>query len=539
MRTDTGHKELRLPATVATIAVVVCVAMGAAGTYIYLRRQTQTTTVPMTNSDSPTSSAEKTMPAMGVDGSWPDVAIALTPSAIQRAGIVESPVTEGSAAAVLRLPGVVEANAYHQVAVTPIVAGRVTSVSVGLGDRVSRGQALAQVFSPELSAAQTRYVTVNADLEAAHQRLARTERLVAIGAASTQELEAVTAEHVSHAAHVEDTRATLRLLGLRDEQIEQVRLAADVTASVTVTAPLDGVVTERTANVGLNVDGSTTLFKVVDLSTVWVMADLYERDFPHVAVGSPVTVTLATYPGVALSAVVGYIDPQMNTETRTAKVRVEVPNRGGQLRLGMYADVVVSGAHRADVVTVPRTAVQTVGNRQVVYLADAHQAGTFIERDVRLGEVSGADVQVTSGVAVGDRVVSTGSFSLRAEGERLGLRGASEAGQPVRAGAAAMTTEAHASVSNMNLQQATVRVGSAAFEPATVTLRAGLPARLTFVRTSDTTCATEVVFASLNIRKALPLNEPVAIDFTPQKAGEIAFACGMNMLKGRVVINAK
>ena len=540
MRSDARDRGVRLAPAVAAIAVVVCVAVGAAGTYVYLRLHTQAT-MPPPSAATPASSAEKTMPAMVGDGALPDVALTLTPSAMQRAGIVVSTVTRGSGAAVLRLPGVVEVNAYHQVAVTPLVAGRITSVNVALGDHVSRGQPLAQIFSPELSEAQTRYVTVNADLEAAHQRLARTERLVAIGAASTQELEAVRAEHVSHATHVEETRARLRLLGLRDEQIEQLRTATDVTAAVTVTAPLDGVVTERVANVGLNVDGSTTLFRVVDLATVWVMADLYERDFASVTVGSRVAVTIAAYPGLALSGTVSYVDPQMSTETRTAKVRVEVPNRSGQLRLGMYADVSISGARGADVLSVPRSAVQTVGSSQVVYIADAQHAGTFVEREVRLGEVSGADVQVTSGVALSDRVVSTGSFSLRAERERLGLRSAGVASQPASAGAvdSAMTTETHALASDTNLQQATVRVGSAAFDPPTVTLRAGAPARLTFVRTSDTTCATEVVFPSLNIRKALPLNIPVSIDFTPEKTGEIAFVCGMNMLKGRVVVTAR
>ena len=82
-------------------------------------------------------------------------------------------------------------------------------------------------------------------------------------------------------------------------------------------------------------------------------------------------------------------------------------------------------------------------------------------------------------------------------------------------------------------------VGDTAFDPATLTFRAGVPARVTFVRTSAKTCATEVVFPTLNIKKALPLNEPVTIDFTPQNAGEMAFACGINMLKGRVVVQAR
>jgi plastocyanin len=300
---------------------------------------------------------------------------------------------------------------------------------------------------------------------------------------------------------------------------------------VTVPAPLAGVITERSANVGLNVDPSTALFKVVDLSTVWVVADLYERDFASVTVGTLVTVTTAAYPGIALPGKVNYIDPQVNPDTRTAKLRIEVANRGQQLRLGMYAAVAVTGAATSDVLVVPRTAVQTVDDRQVVYLADPKQPGKFVEREVRLGNIFGKDVQVTSGVMASDLVVAEGSFSLRAERERLGLRGSGATVREAQIAAAPPTA-----LANSNLQQATVMVGDTAFDPATLTLRAGVPARVTLVRTSPKTCATEVVFPTLNIKKALPLNEPVTIDFTPQNAGEMAFACGMNKLKGRIVV---
>ena len=319
----------------------------------------------------------------------------------------------------------VEPNAYRQVVVTPVVAGRLTTVAVALGDRVSRGQTLAQIYSSELSDAQTSYLTMSAELEAAHQQLLRTERLVEIGAASTQELETVRVQHATHSTQVEAARARLMRLGLTAERIAQLRSAADVTATVTVPSPLTGVVTERAANVGLNVDPATALFKVVDLSAVWVVADLYERDFSTVKVGSRVTVSTAAYPGLALQGTVSYIDPRVNSETRTAKLRVEIANRNQQLRLGMYADVLVAAAGRSEVPMVPRTAVQTVGDRQVVYLVDLKQPGTFVEREVRLGEVAGTEVEIISGVTSSDLVVVDGSFSLRAERERLGLRAGS------------------------------------------------------------------------------------------------------------------
>jgi hypothetical protein len=289
------------------------------------------------------------------------------------------------------------------------------------------------------------------------------------------------------------------------------------------------VVTERLANVGQNVDPASKLFTVIDLSTVWVVADVYEQDFSRVRVGSEAVVTTPAYPARALRGRVSYIDPQVNPATRTAKVRVEVPNPRSDLRLGMYADVVITGGAGSTVALIPRRAVQHVGDRTVVYVANAKAPGTFVEREVRLGPASGGQVEVTAGVEPGDLIVSEGSFSVRAERERLGLRSgpgvatgaekpvASERGQPT-------------------IQSVKIAVTAQGFEPAKVTLRAGVPVRLVFTRTTDKTCATEVVFPSLGVKRALPFDEAVTIEFTPDKTGDIAFACGMNMLKGAVVI---
>jgi len=182
------------------------------------------------------------------------------------------------------------------------------------------------------------------------------------------------------------------------------------------------VITTREANVGLNVDATTPLFTVVDLSTVWIVGDLYERDFGAIRVGSPATVTTTAYPDVKVQGKVSYIDPQIKAETRTAQVRVEVPNPKGELRLGMYAEMQAGEPRQQLTAVVPRSAVQVVADRSVVYLVNPKERGRFVEREVRLGETSGEDVQVVSGVQVGDVVVSKGSFSIRAERERLGLR---------------------------------------------------------------------------------------------------------------------
>jgi len=460
----------------------------------------------------------------------PDVVVTLSPEAVERAGIAMAPVATGSAAGGLRLPGLVEPNAYRQVSVTPVVSGRITRVLVELGQQIRQGQTMAQVFSPELAEAHTRYTSARAELEAHERELARTLKLVEIGAASRQELERIHAEHTAQTAAVQSARSQLELLGISAEASE-AGLGQRVNASASVPAPVAGVVTERTANVGLNVDPASKLFTVVDLSTVWVVADLYEKDFSQVRVGASATVTTSAYPDRVLQGRVSYIDPQVRAETRTARLRVEVPNPRGELRLGMYADVQVGGTTGSTAIVIPRSAVQTIGDRHVVYLVNPKEAGRFTERAVRLGPMSGEQVQILSGVQPGDSVVTEGSFFVRAERERVGLRTPAAAQPDAGAGQAERRTAQAAKV-----QTAKVVVSEQGFEPAQVSLQAGTLARITFFRTTDKTCGTEVVFPSLSIKRALPLNEPVVIEVTPAKTGDIAFACGMNMLHGTVVV---
>ena len=154
-----------------------------------------------------------------------------------------------------------------------------------------------------------------------------------------------------------------------------------------------------------------------------------------------------------------------------------MPNPGGELRLGMYTDVVVAGASGTSTLRVPRSAVQNVGDRTVVYLANPKEPGKFIEREVRLGQSSGEQVEVVSGVKPGDVVVTEGSFFVRAERERLGLRpaAAGPSATPSRAPTATSREDADATVQNVKIM-----VNEQGYEPAKITLRAGVPARLTF-----------------------------------------------------------
>jgi cobalt-zinc-cadmium efflux system membrane fusion protein len=505
------------------------VAIGAGIAYLVVRPAPPSQSAQSTAAGAVRTSAGAS-PSAPEPGATHDVIVTLTPEAIQRAGIVVAPVSPGRDTFTLRLPGVVEPNAYKQVVITPLVGGRLTRVLAELGQSVRRGQPLAEVFSPDLAEAETRFVSARAELDAHERELQRTEKLVEIGSASRQELERLHAEHTAKLTAVESAKSRLDLLGLSASTIAKLGPGKDVGAVTTVFAPIAGVVTERAANAGLNVDTTAKLFTVVDLSTVWVVADLYEKDFSRVSVGTSATVTTMAFPDTALKGKVSYIDPQVNAETRTAKVRVEVANPKQELRLGMFADVTIEAKGSGTTALIPHAAVQNVGNQTVVYVADPQQPGRFIEREVRLGPRSGNDVAVLSGVKPGDRVVAEASFAVRAERDRLGVR-PTEAPAGANAPAAAnQSAPAH------EPQGAKVLVTENGYEPAKLTLRAGERARITFVRTTDKTCGTEIVFPSLNIRRPLPLNEPVVIEFTAEKSGEIGFVCGMNMLRGTVVV---
>jgi len=413
---------------VLVVAGVVLLAVGAGAAYVGMRSRAPD----RSSSNEQATPPAKRLPAAGPAtehalrpgalAPLPDVVVTLTQEAVERAGITATAASAGTTSEGVRAPGVVEANAYKQVVVTPVISGRITRVGADLGQRVRQGEMLAQIFSPELADAQTRYISARAELEAHEQELIRTEKLVAIGAASRQELERIHAGHTARRADLESAASRLQLLGLPPDAIEALGPGKNQGATMNVPAPIDGVVTERLANVGLNVDQATKLFTVVDLSSVWVVANLYEKDFSHVRVGSAATVTTNAYPDLVLHGRVSYIDPQVSPETRTAKVRIEVPNARNELRLGMYAEALVGDAGGTSTPMISRGAVQSVGDRTVVYLVNPKEPGTFVEREVRLGAATGDRVSVLAGVQAGDVVVGKGSFSVRAERERLGLR---------------------------------------------------------------------------------------------------------------------
>jgi RND family efflux transporter MFP subunit len=391
-------------------AAVGFTAIGAVGTLLAIRLTTAPPG-PMV-APAPTSVADAPAhPAADVG----DTEILVPPDVAARAGFKTATVGAADVGGGVTVPGIVMPNAYQEVKVTPIAGGILTKINVDLGASVQRGAPLATIFSSELADAQTRYLSMRAMLTADHQKLERTERLVAIGAASRQELEEVTAVHAGHETEVAAARQRLLLLGLTQQEVDGLTDPTKVVSQIVVPAPIGGVVTARSANPGQVVTMGQELFVVTDLGTVWLVGDLYEQDFATVRVGFGATATTPAYPGSVFRGRVSYIDPRVDSLARTAKVRVEVPNPGGRLRLGMYASMVFAGGGSQRRVVVPRAAVQAMGDQSVVFLPVAGEEGRFLRRRVRLGTASGESYVVLEGLREGDTIVTEGSFLLRAE----------------------------------------------------------------------------------------------------------------------------
>lgn len=356
--------------------------------------------------------------------------VTVPPEVAARSGIVVETVGEslatGEVGAAEISTGVVQANTYRTTPVVSLVGGIVRRVNVELGQSVRRGQTIAVVFSDELAEAQSRYLNALAVLDEQQRRYRRTEQLVEIGAASRQELEETTTRLRTADSSVASLRQRLILLGLAPARVDAIRSTSQISSEVELPAPVSGTVTERAVNPGEVIAANREVVRVADLSTVWVIGQVYEKDLGRIRVGSGASVTSEAYPGRVFRGRVTYTDPQLDPATRTAQVRVELGNPAQALKLGMYVDIAFAalGGAEATAPTVPASAVQNLGERRVVFLATP-DPNLFIVRAVRLGPLVDGRYTVLEGLFVGDRVVTEGSFMLRAEWLKLnpdGLR---------------------------------------------------------------------------------------------------------------------
>jgi RND family efflux transporter MFP subunit len=474
----------------------------------------------------PVSATPTTVEAPGAVEPAGDRRLTLSNDALTRAGIVAVEVQQGAQDARRRLPAVVEPHGYRVVDVTTLVAGSVIDVRPQLGDLVRQGQVVARLRSPELTDEVRRWITIKAERDVVAQRLARTEGLAKIGAASRQDLEEDTASLVRVRTDLDTARLRLERLGVSESRLAAAEQGETLPEVFDVFAQAGGVVTQRAVNSGQNVMAGEVLMTVADRSRVWVIADVFEADLGHVREGQAARVRSEAFPAREWTGRVAYVDPSIARDTRTAKVRIEVENTGEVLRFGMFVSVDLGTTGALTGISVPKTAIQSIGAVHVVYVELA--PGQYAERVVVPGVALGDSVEVTSGLSAGDRVVTSGSFALRAERDRLGW--------PAPAGIHGGALAPELGAATRPVLTRVVEITAAGLAPARVSVPANQPVDLVFIRRVSETCGTEVAIPHLNVRQDVPLDTRITIRLPPQPPGELSFSCGMDMLKGVIVV---
>ena len=267
-----------------------------------------------------------------------------------------------------------------------------------------------------LEQATTKLRTAEADVEEARKRYNRAVQVAEINPVSRGEFEQAAVKRQTAESDLAMARQRLLVLGLSEQRVNRLQSPSQISAELPITSPVSGTVTARSVNPGEVIEANKELMKITNLSSVWVIAQVYEKDIGQVRTGSGASVTTDSYPGQLLRGHVTYIDPNINQETRTAQVRVELDNPGRMLKLGMYVNVALGsmGAAERTMPVIPSSAVQNINDGQVVFVA-TEKPGVFVVRRVRLGAEDNGRYVVHEGLNVGDRIVTEGSFLLRAE----------------------------------------------------------------------------------------------------------------------------
>jgi Cu(I)/Ag(I) efflux system membrane fusion protein len=313
---------------------------------------------------------------------------------VQKLGVKTEAAALRELARQVRAAGRVEIDERRLHNVAPKFEGWVERLHVNAtGQPVAKGQPLFEVYSPELVSAQREYV---------------------VAAKGVVALKDASAEMQSGMRQLaEASLARLRNWDISEEQIKALAAGGEAKRSLSFRSPVGGVVLEKKAVAGMRFMPGEMLYQIADVSSVWVLADIFERDIAQVKVGQKVRLTINAYPDKSFSGIVAYIYPTLKAETRTVPVRIELANPGGLLKPAMYASVELAVGVRDKVVTVPVSAVIDSGTRQIVLLQKG--AGRFEPREVKLGARSDEYVEVREGIAAGDAVVVAANFLIDAE----------------------------------------------------------------------------------------------------------------------------
>jgi membrane fusion protein, heavy metal efflux system len=317
----------------------------------------------------------------------------------------------------------------HLARVRPVARGRIEALDVNAGDRVVAGQRLAVLDNFDLSAAHSRVLSAEAALSQAQAQLRaanaaydRATNLIRNDLVTQAEVEARRATVATMEADLRTKQAELQQYQEEEARLLPMRAAtADANPSSdqptpgsrgAIVAPFAGVVDSVSVAKGEIVDPAAPIFTVSDLSTVWVQADVAERDLGAVKVGDAVEVRVNAFPGRVFTGRVTYIPDQIETTTGMAKVRCEIPNPDGALRVNMFATVTIVSPQGGDAVLVPNESLQDVNGQSVVFVPTGDRQ--FAWRPVHTGLVANGETQITNGLAAGTTIVGEGSYWLKA-----------------------------------------------------------------------------------------------------------------------------
>jgi cobalt-zinc-cadmium efflux system membrane fusion protein len=315
----------------------------------------------------------------------------------------------------IQVVGTVSYDQDHLALVGPLVAGRVARLLAGVGDRVRRGQAIAEIESADVGQARADLIAARARAAAAQLNLHRESDLAERRISSAREKELAEAQWITESAATRAATERLRALGLSAQDITATE-KTDQGGRLAMRAPIDGVVLERSVTLGQALERATDAFKIADTGHVWVDLDLYEKDLPRVHVGGQVEIRADAYPSEVFKGRVAYVVPVVEQATRTAKVRVELPNENGKLSFGQLVTARLVGdptTVATAVLAVPRAAIQRVDGRSVVFVKGPGSG--FERRIVELGVSTGDQVEIRRGVTAGELVAADGAFLLKSE----------------------------------------------------------------------------------------------------------------------------
>jgi membrane fusion protein, copper/silver efflux system len=328
-----------------------------------------------------------------------DGLVKLSPGKIQKTGAKSEPAASRIIRTAIRAPGTIQLDERRVSVISMRSESWVQKVSnVTTGTRVTKGQPLMEIYSPLVSSAAAEYIaTINSKTTG------------------------------GTGAYGRGSRQRLMNLDVPEAAISAMEKSGAVPIAIEWSAPRDGVVLERNAVEGARAQPGDVLFRVADTSVVWAVIDVAERDLGAVSVGQPVMVRARSYPGREFAGKVSVIYPQVNKDTRTARIRIELSNPDFVLLPDMYVDAEVDTGSALPVLAVPESAVLDTGSRQAVFV-DKGQ-GRFEPRDVKLGHRGGGYVEVRDGLAEGEPVVVSANFLIDAESNlKAALKGFSDAG---------------------------------------------------------------------------------------------------------------